>query len=61
METARETLTIDEAAKALGIGRNSAYAAARNGSLPVIRIGRRIVVPRQALERMLATGTQNVA
>ena len=48
------TLTILEAAKALGIGRNTAYLAAASGELPVIRIGGRLLVPRAALERLLA-------
>lgn len=46
-------LTIEEAARSLRIGRNSAYEAARRGELPTIRIGRRLLVPRAALERML--------
>ena len=50
----RQTLTIEEAARALGVGRNAAYDAARRGDLPVIRLGRRLVVPRAALERLLA-------
>lgn len=50
----RLTLTVDEAAQVLGIGRNQAYAAVRDGSIPSIRIGKRIVVPRAALDRMLA-------
>jgi hypothetical protein len=33
-----KTQTIDEAAKELGIGRNQAYAAARRGEIPTIRI-----------------------
>lgn len=49
----RETLTIEEAARMLGIGRNSAYEAARRGEIPTLRIGRRLVVPRAALERIL--------
>ena len=49
-----QTLTIAQAARALGIGRNSAYEAARRGELPVIRVGRRMVVPRVALERLLS-------
>ena len=53
-EPERQTLTIPEAAKVLGIGRASAYSAVRRGELPVIRIGKRVVVPRAALERMLA-------
>ena len=52
----RQTMTISEAAHALGVGRQTAYIAAREGALPVIRVGRRLVVPRVALERLLATG-----
>jgi excisionase family DNA binding protein len=44
---------VEEAARVLGIGRSAAYLAAQRGDLPVIRIGRRYVVPRAALERML--------
>lgn len=47
------TLTIDEAARALGISRNSAFAAAHRGEIPTIRIGRRLLVPKVAFEKML--------
>ena len=47
------TLSIPEVAKLLSIGRNSAYEAARRGELPIVIIGRRILVPIAALERML--------
>ncbi len=50
----RRTLTVEEAAKALGIGRNSAYEAVKRGEIPSITIGRRLVVPAAALERMLS-------
>ncbi len=51
-------ITVPEAARVLNIGRNSAYAAVRRGDLPVIRIGRRLLVPKAALERLVAeTGT----
>lgn len=49
----RGTYTVPQAGKRLGIGRNAAYEAARTGQIPTIRIGRRIVVPIVALERML--------
>jgi excisionase family DNA binding protein len=49
----RETLTVVEAGEILGISRSSAFQAASNGELPVIRIGKRLLVPRAALERML--------
>ena len=48
------TMSVEEAGKALGIGRSTAYALARQGALPVLRLGaRRLVVPRAALLRML--------
>jgi excisionase family DNA binding protein len=46
-------LTVEEAGRLLGISRNSAYEAARRGELPAIRIGKRLIVPRAALERLL--------
>jgi hypothetical protein len=47
----RQTYTIGEAAKILGICRAVAY---RKGVLPTIRIAGRRLVPKRALERMLA-------
>lgn len=49
----KQTYSVPEAAKVLGIGRSAAYEAARCGEIPVIRIGKRILVPAAALERML--------
>jgi excisionase family DNA binding protein len=50
-----ETVSVDVAAARLGIDRLTLYAAIRRGEapLPVIRIGRRILIPRRALERLL--------
>jgi excisionase family DNA binding protein len=50
----RLTYTVGEAAQLLGISRNSAYEAARRGEIPTIRVGRRILVPRNRLEELLA-------
>jgi hypothetical protein len=47
----RQTYTIEEAAKILGICRAVAY---RKGVLPTVRIAGRRLVPKRALERMLA-------
>ena len=58
--TERRTLTVPEAAKALGIGRAAAYEGARTGQIPTIRIGKRILVPVAALERMLAQPSSDV-
>jgi len=53
MEDKRMTLTIEEAAKLLGIGRNLCYDRVKTGEIPVIKIGRRLLVPRRALEKLL--------
>ncbi len=47
------TMTVEEAAAALSIGRSLAYEAARDGRIPTIRIGRRLLVSRRALEKLL--------
>ncbi len=51
---ARRTYTVEESAALLGIGRQAAYEAARRGELPVIKLGRRLLVPASALDRLLA-------
>jgi excisionase family DNA binding protein len=37
----------------LGISRSSAYECVRRGELRALRLGRRLVVPRSALEELL--------
>ena len=49
----RPTLTVDEAANVLRIGRSTAYSAVRSGQIPSLRLGRRILIPTAALCRML--------
>jgi excisionase family DNA binding protein len=55
-KTPASTMSITEAADTLGIGRTLAYELARTGELPTIRLGRRLVVPRRALQRLLGDG-----
>jgi excisionase family DNA binding protein len=45
----RVTVSIEEAARLLGLGRSAAYEAARRGELPTRRLGRRLLVPVPAL------------
>ena len=52
-ERDRLVLTITEAAEVLGISRAFAYELAARGELPMIRLGRRRLVPRKALLAML--------
>ena len=46
-------LTVEQTAKVLGISRGLAFTAVRTGDIPSIRIGRRILVPRDRLRQML--------
>jgi excisionase family DNA binding protein len=50
---APKVLTVCEVAKILRLGKMSVYEAVSRGEIPYIRIGRRILIPRNALERML--------
>jgi len=52
----RRTYSIEEVAKILGLGRNATYIAARADRLPVpvIRVGRRMLVSKAALDRLVA-------
>lgn len=45
----RLTLSIEEVATLLGLGRSAAYEAARRGEIPTRRLGRRVIVPVPAL------------
>jgi excisionase family DNA binding protein len=55
--TPRRVVTVGEAAAILEISRGAAYQAAKTKEIPTIRIGRRLLVPLAALERMLASDT----
>ena len=54
----RLCVTVPEAAKMLGISRNFAYQLVKEGKLPSIRFGKRILIPRAALEKMLEEGVR---
>jgi excisionase family DNA binding protein len=53
----RLCLTVDEAADELRIGRTLARAMVRDGRLPSVRLGGRVVVPRDALAAWLRVQT----
>ena len=55
----RITLTIEETASILGLGRTATYEAARRGQIPARRLGRRVIVPVPALLEWL--GVEKVA
>ncbi len=47
-------MSVEEVSKLLGISKWLAYEMVACGQIPAIRFGRRLVVPRAALEAMLA-------
>lgn len=49
----KRMFSVEEAAAILGIGRSTAYQSARTGELPSGRLGHRLLIPRNALVRML--------
>jgi excisionase family DNA binding protein len=52
-EGERLGISVPEAGKRLGLGRNASYDAAHRGELPVVKFGRKMVVPLVALQRKL--------
>jgi excisionase family DNA binding protein len=50
----RMALSVEEAGALLGISRDLAYDLVASRQLPSLRLGRRLVVPRRALEEALA-------
>lgn len=52
-------LTPVETAKLLRIGRGTVYEQIRCGAIPSIRMGRRILVPKAALMKMLEEAKSN--
>ena len=52
----RLCITVPEAAEMLGLSRNFAYELVKQKQLPVIKFGKRLLIPRIALEKMLEKG-----
>jgi excisionase family DNA binding protein len=48
------TVSVPEGARALGVGVHSLYRAAREGRIAVLRVGRKVRIPRRAIEEVLA-------
>lgn len=47
------TLTVSEAAGLLGLSRNTVYQGIWRNEIPYIKVGKRILIPREALRKML--------
>ncbi len=57
----RLVFTVTEAANLLGISRAFAYELVAGGEIPVIRLGRRRLVPRLALLDLVGQGSEDGA
>lgn len=55
------TLTVEQAAKVLGISRSTAYELVHTGDIPSLRLGRRIVVPTAQMAECLSAGLDDIA
>lgn len=51
--TEKSTYSVVEAARLLGLSRNSVYQAIDRGQLPSLKIGKRILIPKILLKRLL--------
>lgn len=56
----RAVLCVAEAAELLGISRALAYDLIRRNELPSVRLGRRILVPRVAIEQLLVQAAPGI-
>ncbi|MBM4463463.1 MAG: helix-turn-helix domain-containing protein [Chloroflexi bacterium] len=54
MSQEKLTLNMREVARVLGLSKSSVFAAVHRGEIPHIRVGKRILIPKAALERMLS-------
>jgi hypothetical protein len=60
--TSAKTLSVPEAGREYyDLGRNAAYAAAKRGDIPTIKIGKLLRVPVRALEQRLDATMKNGA
>jgi excisionase family DNA binding protein len=49
----RLVVSVEEARQLLGLSRGLMYDAVRRGEIPSVKVGRRILIPRAALQKML--------
>jgi hypothetical protein len=50
----RSTFKVPEVARILGLSPAAAWAAANSGKIGHVRVGRRIIIPRHVVERLLS-------
>lgn len=53
MPTEPLVYTLEEAANALTLGRSTVWKLVRQGRLRVVRVGKRVLVPKKEIDRLL--------
>lgn len=53
----KKCISVTEAARLLGLSRNSTYQGIHSGAIPSIRISGRILIPKVALDKLLSCGS----
>jgi excisionase family DNA binding protein len=56
LDDAPTTLTLDEVREVTRIGRNTLYEWVRTGKLRSLKVGRRVLVPKSAVEELVEGG-----
>ena len=49
----RSTYTVEECSQLLGLSRSATFEGVHRGDIPHVRVGRRILIPKIAIDRML--------
>lgn len=53
-------ITIEELQEILNIGRNTAYALLKNGTIPALRVGKKWKIPKDAVLHYLGQWRKNI-
>jgi excisionase family DNA binding protein len=53
LEDLPDVLTLEETARVLRLSRGSTYEAVRQGRVPSVRVGRRLLIPKTGVIRLL--------
>lgn len=56
LEELPDVLTVEETCRVLRLGRNSVYEGIRRKEIPSVKIGRRVLVPKAGIARLLSAG-----
>lgn len=55
-----DLLTVAEVTSVLRVSRNTVYDAIRSGQVPVVRFGRRVLIPKRGLVELMAGGVPGI-